>query len=108
VLHAFLDRVANGGGRVEREYAIGSGRMDLLFSYRSRRVAMEVKVWRDGRPDPLPDGLEQLDAYLAGLGLNEGWLMLFDRRTGQPPVEQRVHLDEAQTPGGRRVRLLRV
>ena len=31
VLMAFLHRVANGGGTIEREYAIGSGRMDLLI-----------------------------------------------------------------------------
>jgi hypothetical protein len=29
VLMAFLDRVANGGGRVEREAAVGRGRLDL-------------------------------------------------------------------------------
>ena len=32
LLQAFLQRVVNGGGRVEREYALGRGRTDpLLF-----------------------------------------------------------------------------
>ena len=30
LLHAFLDKVINGGGRIEREYAMGRGRTDLL------------------------------------------------------------------------------
>ncbi len=34
VLMAFLHRVVNGGGTLEREYAIGSGRMDLCLRYR--------------------------------------------------------------------------
>ena len=29
VLQAFLHRVVNGGSRIEREYALGSGRVDL-------------------------------------------------------------------------------
>jgi hypothetical protein len=107
VLLAFLDRVANGGGRVEREYAIGSGRMDVLLDHRDTRVAMELKVWRDGRPDPLADGLEQLETYLAGLGLDAGWLVLFDRRSGQPPIEDRVRVEDAHTASGRTVRVIR-
>jgi len=33
VLLTFLHRVVNGGGRLDREYAIGSGHMDLLLTY---------------------------------------------------------------------------
>jgi len=107
VRFAFHDRVANGGGRVEREYAIGSGRKDVLLTYREARVGMELKIWRDGRPAPLAEGLEQLDTYLAGLGLDEGWLVVFDRRGGQPPLEERVHVEDARTPTGRSVRVVR-
>jgi hypothetical protein len=111
VLLAFLDRVANGGGRVEREYAIGSGRMDVLLEHgpphARARVAMELKLWRDGRKDPLGEGLDQLEGYLAGLALDEGWLVLFDRRSGLPAIEDRVSIEEASTAGGRRVRVVR-
>jgi hypothetical protein len=34
ILMGYLQRVVNGGGLVEREYAIGSGRIDLLVRYR--------------------------------------------------------------------------
>jgi len=70
VLMAFLHRVINGGGTLEREYAIGRGRMDLCLRYGAVTLGIELKVWRDGEPDPLTEGLEQLDGYLAGLGLD--------------------------------------
>ena len=66
---AFLHRVVNGGGTLEREYAIGSGKMDICLRYGELTLAMELKVWRDGRPDPLKEGLPQLDKYLSGLSL---------------------------------------
>jgi hypothetical protein len=107
VLMAFLSRVVNGGGTVEREYAIGRGRMDVCVRYRGAALAMELKVWRDGRPDPLAQGLKQLDGYLAGLGLGRGWLMIFDRRSGQPPIADRTRRERAVTPGGREVEVVR-
>ncbi len=72
VMMAYLDRVANAGGTLEREYAIGRRRMDLLLRYGPDTFAFELKVWRDGRPDPLAEGLEQIDTYLAGLGAGHG------------------------------------
>ncbi|MCF7980056.1 MAG: AAA-like domain-containing protein [Chromatiaceae bacterium] len=107
VLMAFLHRVVNGGGTLEREYAIGAGRMDLCLRYGAVTLGIELKVWRDGRPDPLSRGLEQLDGYLAGLGLDGGWLVLFDRRSAQPPIEERTRVDEALSPGGRRIQVIR-
>ena len=104
---AFLHRVTNGTGSLEREYAIGSGRMDLCLRYGGLILGIELKVWRDGRPDPIDDGLKQLDAYLAGLGLDSGWLVIFDRRSGQPPIEARTTSLEHQTPAGRCVTLIR-
>ncbi|MBK7781120.1 MAG: ATP-binding protein [Ardenticatenia bacterium] len=107
VLMAFLDRVRNGGGSLEREYAVGSGRMDLCLRYGPDTFAFELKVWREGRPDPVTDGLAQLDRYLLGLGLGTGWLVIFDRRTGQPPIEDRTSAVEAMTPAGRTVTVVR-
>lgn len=90
VLMAFLHRVANGGGRVDREYAIGSGRLDLLLDFKGVRLAIECKVKRPGRRDPVGDGLEQLDEYLSGLCWPEGfegsetfqaWLFITEQRS---------------------------
>ena len=107
VLMAFLHRVVNGGGSLEREYAVGSGRMDVRLQYGDFVLAMELKVWRDGRPDPLKEGLAQLDDYLSRLSLETGWLMIFDQRSGQPPVEDRTSGELVTTPAGRRVTLIR-
>jgi hypothetical protein len=111
VMMAFLHRVANAGGTLEREYAIGSGRMDLCLRYgpRGREVILgiELKVWRDGKPDPLTQGLSQLDEYLSGLGQETGWLVIFDQRSGLPPISERTTTETATTPSGRAVTVIR-
>jgi hypothetical protein len=64
-------------------------------------------AWRDGEPDPLAEGLEQLDGYLAGLGLESGWLVIFDRRAGQPPIRKRTASSERVSPQCRRIVVVR-
>ena len=116
VLMAFLQRVVNGGGVVTREYGASTRRIDLLVTWpftdgagkrQTQREAIELKVWRDGRKDPLADGLKQLDAYLDRLGLSEGVLVLFDRRKDAPPLEERVREEAASTATGKAIRVLR-
>jgi hypothetical protein len=107
VLMAFLHRVVNGGGTIEREYAIGSRRLDLCLRYGAVTLAIELKVWREGEADPLAEGLAQLDGYLAGLGLDRGWLVIFDQRAGQPPIAERTSVLTATTPDGRRATVIR-
>ena len=107
VLMAFLHRVVNGGGSIEREYAIGRDRMDLCVRYGPDALAIELKVWRDRRPDPVAEGLAQLDRYLAGLGLSSGWLVIFDRRSGQAPIAERTQVEDRRTPTGREVVVIR-
>jgi hypothetical protein len=104
---AFLHRVANAGGTLEREYAIGSGRMDLCLRYGDVTLGIELKVWRDDEADPLEDGLAQLDGYLDGLGQQAGWLVIFDRRSGQPPISKRTSASPGRTPAGRSVQVIR-
>jgi hypothetical protein len=107
VLMAFLHRVVNGGGTLEREYAIGSDRMDLFLRYGAVRLGIELKVWRQTRPDPLAAGLEQLDGYLARLGLDWGWLVIFDRRNNLPEIADRTTTEMAMTAGGRSITVIR-
>ena len=68
---------------------------------------MELKVWHDRQADPLAEGLEQLDGYLAGLGLDSGWLILFDRRANQPPIAERTAHHAATSPQGRQIVVVR-
>ena len=46
MLMAFLQRVVNGGGRIDREYALGKGALDLLVTWKTQRIAVEVKLRR--------------------------------------------------------------
>jgi hypothetical protein len=107
VLMAFLHRVVNGGGSLEREYAIGSDRMDLFLRYGAVRLGIELKVWRQTRPDPLAAGLEQLDGYLARLGLDWGWLVIFDRRNDLVEIADRTTTEMVMTANGRSITVIR-
>ncbi|MFT3767047.1 MAG: ATP-binding protein [Minicystis sp.] len=116
VLMAYLQRVVNGGGTIDREYGIGRGRIDLLvrWPYRKpdgtravQRRALEMKIWRPGKADPKKEGLRQLDGYLARLGLRKGTLVIFDRRREAEGIPKKTRFEEAVTPSGRKVTLLR-
>ena len=107
VLMAFLHRVVNGKGSMEREYAIGSDRMDLCLRYGAVTLGIELKVWREGRPDPLIRALEQIDRYLAGLSLNGGWIVIFDQRSGIGPIADRTTIEQAETINGRQITVIR-
>jgi type II secretory pathway predicted ATPase ExeA len=55
VFQAFLQRVANGGGMVYREYGLGRGRTDLCLRWpdkagNEQRVVIELKVMREKGP----------------------------------------------------------
>ena len=118
---AFLHRVVNGTrdelGKgpiptIDREYAVGRGRIDLLIRWplpsgEVERFALELKVWRDRAGDPLPSGLKQLSAYLARLGLDTGTLVLFDQRSDAPPLPERCSRAEVEH-GGRTITVLRL
>ncbi|TYQ28183.1 AAA-like domain-containing protein [Pseudanabaena sp. UWO310] len=107
VMMAFLHRVVNGKGTLEREYAIGSGRMDLCLRYGKVNLGMELKVWRDRKPDPLNQGLKQLDKYLSGLNLDTGWLVIFDRREQLTMLRDRTTTEMAISPAGRNITVIR-
>ena len=81
--------------------------MDLLLVYGNTKTAFEVKVWRQGKKDPQEQGLRQLDSYLAATGLATGWLIIFDQRSGQRPVEDRTTTEAAETPLGKAVVIVR-
>ncbi|QNP28188.1 ATP-binding protein [Cylindrospermopsis curvispora] len=107
VLMAFLHRVVNGGGILEREYAIGSDRMDLCLRYQDVILGIELKVWRDKKRDPQAEGIEQLESYLARLGLDFGWLFVFDRRKNALPIEERLSTEVVITENQRTITVIR-
>ena len=90
VLMAFLQRVVNGGGRIEREMALGSGRLDLCVEFRGHRYAVEVKTAKNFKEEK---SYAQLAAYLDRLGLAEGWMPVFDPDKTRPWKERLFHRD---------------
>ena len=81
LLQAFLQRVVNAGGRIEREYGLGRGRLDLLIEWgpRRQREAVECKLIRKSLERTIAEGLEQLGVYMRRCGVAEGHLVVFDR-----------------------------
>ena len=75
VMMGYLQRVVNGGGRIAREMALGSKRLDLCVEFGRFRYAVELKMRRNFSPTESP---AQLAGYLDHLGLSEGWMAVFD------------------------------
>ena len=103
LLQAFLQRIVNSGGRVEREYGLGRMRTDLLIvwpagapPHRTRRMVIECKVLHGSLERTIREGLEQTRAYMDRCGAAEGHLVIFDRTPGK---EWREKLFRRREPG---------
>ena len=109
VLHAYLQRVVNSGGRIGREYAVGRGRTDLLVEWRqgggrtpvrTSKHVIECKVHtgRSGLDRLIREGREQTASYMDKCGAEAGHLVIFDMRPGQSWEERVFRRDPG--PGG--------
>ena len=98
LLQAFLQRVVNSGGRIEREYGLGRGRTDLLVLWpetsggrsgraglgeSTRKYVVECKLLHKGLERTVAQGVEQTAGYMDRCGAQEGHLVVFDRREGR-------------------------
>ena len=84
LLMAFLQRVLNGGGRIERDCAAGRGRMDLIVEYHKYQYLIEIKLIHDhDSPQSVrEEGLEQIKKYRDRFAPDApAWLVIFDRRS---------------------------
>ena len=77
ILQAFLQRVFNGGGDVQREMATGKDRLDLCISYKNKKYPVELKISRGKQS--VEKGITQTLSYMDTLGCTDGWLVIFDR-----------------------------
>ena len=105
LLQAFLQRIVNSGGRIEREYGLGRMRTDLLLIWpvggdrgKTQKVVIECKVLHRGPERTLREGLEQTRAYMDRCATAEGHLVLFDRTEGKS-WDDKVYRRE-ETEGG--------
>ena len=85
LLQAFLQRIINSGGRIEREYGLGRGRTDLLLVWpygdqeMGQRVVIEAKLRHGALETVIAEGLSQTWAYMDRSGAADGHLIIFDR-----------------------------
>jgi hypothetical protein len=79
MLMAFLQRVINGGGRIEREMAAGNGRTDLVIFWKSQVITIEIKMHHDKWSEP--EGIEQLARYLDRLGQKTGYMVFLEKKS---------------------------
>ena len=124
LLQAFLQRVVNSGGRIEREYGLGRGRTDLLIVWprgargpdgglhpravragggeteRVDKVVIECKVLHGGLERTIAEGLEQTAAYMDRCAAREGHLVIIDRATGGRRWDERVFRRRMTSQGG--------
>ena len=114
LLQAFLQRVVNSGGRIEREYGLGRGRTDLLIVWpRGPRasdrgphdgpshagggkavpvdkIVIECKLLYDSLERTIAEGLEQTAAYMDRCAAREGHLVIIDRAADGRSWDEKV------------------
>ena len=95
LMQAFLQRIVNSGGRIEREYGLGRRRTDLLLIWpvdtdnlleakKVQKVVIELKVLYKSLEKTIEEGLVQTYEYMDRCGTDEGHLVIFDKTKGKP------------------------
>ena len=93
LLQAFLQRIINGGGRINREYGLGRKRTDIFIEYpldkelgffgdKIQRVVIETKILYSNLEKTIEKGLEQTLEYADFAGADEAYLIIFNRNKG--------------------------
>ena len=99
LLQAHLQRVVNGGGVIEREYALGRGRTDLLIRWpqggRTRKFVIECKLRRGDLERTIAEGVTQTRGYMDRCGAEAGHVIVFDRAPERPWSEKVFRRDPA-------------
>lgn len=111
LLQAFLQRIVNGGGRIQREYGLGRRRTDLYIEWPVdeaagyhgpvQRIVLELKLLHTSPEHTLAIGLEQTADYAARAGADEAHLVIFDRRPGVSWDDKIWH--QEHSAGGRAI-----
>jgi len=102
LLQAFLQRIVNGGGRIEREYGLGRMRTDLfiLWPYGAGQVqkaVLELKVLHKGLAQTIAAGLAQIYEYRDRCAADEAHLLIFD--CGGPDWSEKIFRRSEQFQG---------
>jgi hypothetical protein len=95
---AFLQRITNGSGRIEREYAAGRGRMDLAIEYKGAWNIIEIKLLREKQSleSVRGEGIKQILQYRERIAPQAPcYLLIFDRRSKKPGWAKRLTWEDA-------------
>ncbi|MFO7874979.1 MAG: ATP-binding protein [Desulfovermiculus sp.] len=112
LMQAFLQRVVNSGGRVEREFGLGRMRTDLLVLWPLtaakpgqpawtrwqgpvQKAVIELKILYKSLEKTIQEGLHQTWEYMDRCGAEEGHLIVFDRRVNVSWEEKLFRRKEA-------------
>ena len=83
LLQAFLQRIINGGGSIDREYGLGRKRTDLYIKWNTnnkvQEFVIELKIKYNALEKTIEDGLQQTHEYMDKCGTNNGHLIIFDQ-----------------------------
>lgn len=105
LLMAYLQRIVNGGGRIEREYGFGRGRTDLFIEFfyptGKQEIVLELKILYSNLEKTIEKSIEQTKKYMDKCGTKEGHLLIFDRRKSRTWEEKiwRERIDEIEVWG---------
>src|SRR6056297_483960 len=121
LLQAFLQRIINGGGLIDREYGLGRKRTDLYIRWPIienrfqnkekaypfpltytpedlQRIVIELKLKHNYSLETVMDeGLEQTSAYVNKTGAKEAYLIIFDQEN--PNWEEKVFTEKQDYKG---------
>ena len=106
LLMAFLQRILNSGGRMEREAAAGRGRMDLLVEYHGKKFIIEIKLIHSwNTPGEIrEEGLQQISMYRDKTNPDApAYLIIFDRRDSSKslPWDEKIYRQEEKVSSGK-------
>jgi len=89
LMQAFLQRIINSGGRINREYGLGRKRTDLVIEWpldreqgyygEVQRIVIELKILRGSLDRLIEQGGQQAVEYGDAFAADEVHLVLFDR-----------------------------
>ena len=88
ILQAFLQRIVNGGARINREYALGRSKTDLTiewplteqgFNGKVQRIVLELKILYGALDTTITKSLNQTAKYADAFNADEVHLLIFNR-----------------------------
>jgi hypothetical protein len=103
LLSAYLLRVVNGGASITMEYPSGRGFADLVVEYKGNKYVIELKL-KDNEIN-CEKSIAKILGYMDKLSADEGWLLVFDRKSNKS-WEEKITWESHATESGKTVHVL--